>query len=75
MKKLIGKIHNSESSSTKKLAFGKEEVTEIKDIAEEFNNFFTNVGPNLYQKVANSSKSFISFLNKTHSIMEKTRYQ
>ena len=49
----------------------KKEVTEIKDIAEEFNNFFTNVGPNLAKKVPNSSKSFTSFLNQTHSIMEK----
>ena len=47
------------------------EVTEIKDVAEEFNNFFTNVGPNLAKKVPNSSNSFTSFLNQTHSIMEK----
>ena len=26
------------------------EITEIKNIAEEFNNFFTNAGPNLTQK-------------------------
>ena len=38
----------------------KKEITEIKDIAEEFNNCFTNVGPN-----------FTSFLNQTHSVMEK----
>ena len=44
---------------------------EIKDMAEEFNNFFTNVGPNLAKKVPNSSNSFTSFLNQTHSIMEK----
>ena len=47
------------------------EVTEIKDVAEEFNSFFTNVGPNLAKKVPNSSNSFTSFLNQTHSIMEK----
>ena len=39
----------------------KKEVTEIKDIAEEFDNFFTNVGPNLAKKVPISSNSFTSF--------------
>ena len=49
----------------------KKEVTEIKDIAKEFNNFFMNFGPNLAKKVPNSSNSFTSFLNQTHSIMKK----
>ena len=42
MKELIGKARNTESSLHKKL---------VKDIAEEFNNVFTNVGPNLAKKV------------------------
>ena len=28
----------------------KKEITEIKDIGEELNNFFTNVGPNVAKK-------------------------
>ena len=40
-------------------------------IAEEFNNFFTNVGSNFAKNVPNSSNSFPSFLNQTHSIMKK----
>ena len=75
MKKLIGKASNAESSLPIKLVIEEKEVTEIKDIAEEFNNFFTNVERNLAEKVSNSSNSFTSFLNQTHSIMEKTRYQ
>ena len=71
MKELIGKARNTESSLPIKLVIEKKEVTEIKDIAEEFNNSFTNVGPNLAKKVPNSSNSFTSFLNQTHSIMEK----
>ena len=48
----------------------------MKDIAEEFNNCFTNVGPNLAKKkLPNFSNSFTSFLNQTHSMMEKTRHQ
>ena len=71
IKELIGKTRNTESSLPIKLVIEKKEVTELKDIAEEFNNFFTNVGPNLAKKGPNSSNSFTSFLNQTHSIMEK----
>ena len=67
MKELIGKARNTESSLPRKLVFEKKEVTEIKDIAEEFNNFFTNVGPNSAKTVPNSSNSF----THSHSIMEK----
>ena len=53
----------------KGLLLKKKGNTEIKDIAGEFNNFFTCVGPNLAKKVPSSSNSFTSFLNQTHSIM------
>ena len=49
----------------------KKKKTELKSIVEEFNNSFTNFGPNLAKKVPNSSNSFTSFLNQTHSIKEK----
>ena len=75
MKELIGKASNAESSLPIKLVIEEKKVTEIKDIAEEFNNYFTNVERNLAEKVSNSSNSFTSFLNQTHSIMEKTCYQ
>lgn len=42
----------------------------MKDIAEEFNNCFTNVGPNLAKK-----NSFTSFLNQAHSKMDNNCYQ
>ena len=71
MKEVISKIRNTESSSPKKHVFEKQETTEIKYIAEEFNNFFKNVGPRFAKKVSNSSNSFTSFLNKTDTIKEK----
>ena len=52
MKELIGKIRNTESQVyLKSMSLKKKEITEIKDIAEVFNNFLTNVGPNLAIKV------------------------
>ena len=71
VKEVIGKISNIESSLPKKLLIEKKKQKH-KDIAEEFNNFFTNVGQNLAKKFPNSSNSFASFLNQTHSIMEKS---
>ena len=71
MKKLISKIRYTESSLPKKLIIQKKEITEIKDIAEEFNKFSTNVGLSLAKNVPNSSNLFTSFLNQTHRIMEK----
>ena len=50
MKELIGKIRNIESSFPKTFVILKKEMSEIKVIAEEFHNFFTNVGPNLAKK-------------------------
>ena len=51
LKQLIGKVHNTESSLPKKLVFDKKEITEIKGVAEKFNNVFTNFGPNLAEKI------------------------
>ena len=59
MKELIGKARNTESSLPIKLVIEKKEVTEIKDIAKKFNNFFTNVGPNLAKKVPKFQSSKI----------------
>ena len=50
MKELIGKIRNIESSLPKTFVILKKEMSEIKVIAEEFHNFFTNVGLNLAKK-------------------------
>ena len=71
MKELIGKIRNVESSLPKKLVIERKEITELKDVSEELNNFFTYVRSNLAKRFPNSSNPFPSFLNQTHSIIEK----
>ena len=39
-------------------------------IAEEFNKYFTNVGPNLASKIQNTSKTFENFLFPVQKNME-----
>ena len=46
---------------------------EIKDIAEEFNNFFTNVGPKLTENLPNSSNAITSFLNQKLAINKRVK--
>ena len=38
-------------------------------VANEFNKFFTNVGPKLAGKIRNASRTFESFLNKIDTTM------
>lgn len=72
---LIGKVRNTESSLLKNFVDERKEIAELKDLSEELSNSFTCVRPDLAKKVPNSSNPFPSFLNKTHSLTEKTCYQ
>ena len=58
MKELIGEARNTESSLPIKLVIEKKEVTEIKDIAEEFNNFPTN-----FLKFSQKSSKFFKLIH------------
>ena len=50
MKELMGKIHYTESRLPEKLVIERKETTEMKDKAEKFSNFLTNVVPDLAKK-------------------------
>ena len=50
MKELMGKIHYTESRLPEKLVIERKETTEMKDKAEKFSNFLTNVVPDLTKK-------------------------
>jgi len=49
------------------MTFGTKSLTDKKDIAEHFNNFFTNIAPDLASKVPTSKTEF-SFYLKTPTI-------
>ena len=42
-----------------KITVNKTDIFDEKKVADEFRNFSTNIGPDLANKVANLSKSFI----------------
>ena len=41
------------------------QVTDPKEIADNFNNFFVNIGPNLANTIYTQNKNPISYLNKS----------
>ena len=64
MKEVIGKTNKSGSRLPTKLVIKKNDMTSEIDIANEFNKFFTNIGPVLVEEIPTASRTFESFLNK-----------
>ena len=64
MKEVLGKTNKPGSCLHTKLVIKKNDVTSEIGIANEFNKFFTNVGPELAGKIPTTSRTFESFLNK-----------
>ena len=69
MKEVIGKTNKSGSRLPTKLVINKNDVTSEVCIANEFNEFFTNIGPELAENVQTARKTFESFLNKINTTM------
>ena len=53
------KITTKSSILPFKITVNKTDIFDEKKVADEFRNFSTNIGPDLANKVANLSKSFI----------------
>ena len=68
-KEIIGKTNKSGSRLPTRLVINKNDVTSEIGIANEFNKFFTNIGPELAEKIPTASRTFESFLNKIDTTM------
>ena len=72
---LIAKIINKNSRSRRKPTFTGETGLPLSDkqVANNFNNFFVNVGPSLAQKIPNNNVDQLSYMStrNTHSILLK----
>ena len=55
---------NNQKVYPKKVLLGKETITNSKLIAENFNNFFTEIGPKLASEIEKPAKTFDVYLKK-----------
>ena len=71
MKEIIGKSKITKSSFPQKIIVDKTEIIGETNIASQFNDFFTNIGPKLAEKIPQPSKSFETYMKNINSEMEK----
>ena len=69
MKELIGKTWKLEPHSPGKLLINEQKVSGIEEIANKFNTFFTNTGPDLAIKIPNASRPFESNIKRVDTTM------
>ena len=62
LKTVIGKTKINENCLPKKIALENKEITDQKTIAEKFNEFYVNVGPNLASKIPQNNNNYKSYL-------------
>ena len=61
MKETMGKCKVNSNRFPKSINVNGKSIKKNSRIAEEFNKYFTNVGPNLASKIQNTSKTFEDF--------------
>ena len=62
IKEVIGKEKIQQQNFPQKICIGNKEITDLKTIAEKFNKFFTEIGPNLAKDIEPSSVTFDNYL-------------
>ena len=72
MKEITGKKRIKSNNLPKMLKLDTKSIHNHNQIAEELNNFFTNVGPNLANKIPNIKKSFEDYLNRNENTIDNS---
>ena len=70
MRELIGKVKIKKSPLPFKIVIDKNEIFCEKNIANEFNNFYTDIGLKLAKKIPESYQPFESYMKKVNTEME-----
>ena len=70
MKDIIRKSKVKSTNLPRKLTINKVDVYNKPEIADAFNDFFTNIGQKLANQIPKSSKTFETYINKANVIME-----
>ena len=71
MKEITGKIKVLDNTFPIKIVINKKEIFDKKNIANEFNSYFTNVGSNLAAKIPHSEKHFSDYLSQSQNILSE----
>ena len=72
MKEIIGKKKCNNETLPKHLIVDKIEIHDAKSIAEKFNEFFVNIGPNLARKIPQCNLTFKSYFPTVNTILKET---
>ena len=72
MEEITGKSKIKSEGLPKMLKINEKKEFNEQKIAQEFNSFFTNIGPNLASKISPTDKSFESYLNKNAQCIENS---
>ena len=70
MKDIIGKSKIKSTNLPRKLTINKVDVYNKPEIADAFNDFFTNIGQKLASQIPKSSKTFETYMNKMNVIID-----
>ena len=70
MKEILGKCTTKSSTLPIKVTVNKTDIFDTKEIADEFNKFFINIGTDLANKIPNASKRFDFYITKVDTSME-----
>ena len=71
LKDVIGKTKINENRLPKKIALENKKITDQKTIAEKFNKFYINVGPNLTSKIPQNNNDYKSCLPDITTLFDK----
>ena len=69
MKEVISKARKTQPLLTSKTIVNSTEINKDKRIANEFNNFFIDIGPELAKEIPRTARSFKSYVPKSNSTM------
>ena len=72
IKEIIGKTKLISNNLPRRLIVNETEISDQKDIAKHFNEYFINVGPNLASNIPDTGQDFKSYLTENTLIQEES---
>ena len=73
MKEILGKTTTKSPVLPNKITVNKTDMFDKQKIADEFNNFFTNIGSDLANEIQNASNSFYTYVTEIDNTSMKSQ--